>query len=147
VSISPEKLLATEESVVTTENIGIYSFAILSTITLLFAFMVLWKIYKNEIDLKGFSRSRNRTGKASLSHFQFLVFTFVIAGLFLLLSIKSNTFALFQRSFAGFGKTAVRLPSRSGSSKSACRQTAQYGPTKSRQVLLLQRKRPPRRPT
>lgn len=30
--------------------------------------------------------------KASLSRFQFLIFTFVIAGLFLLLSIEAGTF-------------------------------------------------------
>jgi hypothetical protein len=32
--------------------------------------------------------------KASLSRFQFLLFTFVIAGLFLLLSIEAGTFVV-----------------------------------------------------
>lgn len=33
------------------QNIAIYSFLVISIILLLFAFMVLWKIYKNEISL------------------------------------------------------------------------------------------------
>lgn len=53
------------------------------------AFIVLWKIFTNEISLQGLITEE---GKASLSRFQFLVFTFVVAGVFLLLSIESGTF-------------------------------------------------------
>ena len=61
---------------------------------MLFAILILWKIYNNTIDLKGLltEPSSDGQGKASLSRFQFLVFTFVIAGLFLLLSIESGAF-------------------------------------------------------
>jgi len=79
---------------VSPQNIAIYSFAIISIIVLLFAILILWKIYNNTIDLKGLltEPSSDGQGKASLSRFQFLVFTFVIAGLFLLLSIESGAF-------------------------------------------------------
>ncbi|WP_296600053.1 hypothetical protein [Phenylobacterium sp.] len=53
------------------------------------ALLVLWKIFRNDIDLEGLIQE---DGKASLSRFQFLVFTFVVAGVFLLLSIESGTF-------------------------------------------------------
>ena len=76
------------------QNIALYSFAVISIIVLLFAAMVLWKIYNNTIDLKGLltEPGPDGEGKASLSRFQFLIFTFVIAGLFLLLSIEAGTF-------------------------------------------------------
>jgi len=74
------------------QNIAIYSFAIISVILLAFAALVLWKIYKDQIDLKGLLTEPGADGKASLSRFQFLIFTFVIAGLFLLLSIEAGTF-------------------------------------------------------
>ncbi len=76
------------------QNIAVYSFAIISIIVLLFAIVILWKIYNNTIDLTGLLTEPGPPGqsKASLSRFQFLVFTFVIAGLFLLLSIESGTF-------------------------------------------------------
>jgi hypothetical protein len=76
------------------QNIAVYSFAIISIIILLFAILILWKIYNNTINLTGLltEPGPDGQGKASLSRFQFLVFTFVIAGLFLLLSIESGTF-------------------------------------------------------
>jgi Ca2+/Na+ antiporter len=82
---------------VTTDNIAIYSFAIISVILLLFAFLVLWKIYTGKISLDGLLAESapgkdSDNAKASLSRFQFLIFTFVIAGLFLLLSIEAGTF-------------------------------------------------------
>jgi hypothetical protein len=81
------------------QNIALYSFIIISAIILLFAFIVLWRIYTNQISLEGllaeFPKATDPPGtipKASLSRFQFLMFTFVVAGLFLLLSIEAGTF-------------------------------------------------------
>jgi uncharacterized membrane protein len=64
------------------------------------ALVVLWLIATQKIDL---SKMLIEPGsdKASLSRFQFLVFTFVIAGLFLLLSIESGTFVTIPDSVLG----------------------------------------------
>jgi hypothetical protein len=51
--------------------------------------LVLWNIYTNRIDLK-FLLCED-TGKASLSRFQFLVFTFVIAMSFVLITLRTGT--------------------------------------------------------
>lgn len=53
------------------------------------AAVVLWKIFDGTIKLDDLI---SEDGKASLSRFQFLIFTFVVAGVFLLLSIESGTF-------------------------------------------------------
>jgi hypothetical protein len=58
---------------------------------------VLWKIWTDEISLKGLLSELPKSGevgdaKASMSRFQMLIFTFVIAGLFLMLSIESGGF-------------------------------------------------------
>jgi hypothetical protein len=80
------------------QNIATIGFGVIVTIILLFAAMVLWKIYKGEIELAGLLTEPPAPGtdpkdaKASLSRFQFLIFTFVVAGLFLLLSIEAGTF-------------------------------------------------------
>lgn len=80
------------------QNIALISFATISIIIMLFAFLVLWKIYNNDISLNGLLAEPptpdkpGEAGKASLSRFQFLIFTFVVAGLFLLLSIEAGTF-------------------------------------------------------
>jgi len=75
-------------------NLALLCFVILSAILLLFALMILGKIWKGTINLDGLLAEEGPPGggKASLSRFQFLVFTFVIAGLFLLLSIEAGTF-------------------------------------------------------
>jgi hypothetical protein len=78
--------------VVNPQNIALYSFVVISFILLAFAALVLWKIFKGDIDLSGLLTDPGQDGKASLSRFQFLIFTFVIAGLFLLLSIEAGTF-------------------------------------------------------
>lgn len=69
---------------------------VLSVILLGFAATVLGKIWQKSnpnnptnINLAGLLQGNT---KASLSRFQFLIFTFVIAGLFLALSIESGTF-------------------------------------------------------
>jgi hypothetical protein len=82
--------------------ISLVSLAVFAVIVLLFALMVLWKIFNDEISLRGLlaepvdpmaSGVRGPAyGKASLARFQFLIFTFVIAGLYLLLSIEAGTF-------------------------------------------------------
>src|ERR1051325_5160844 len=55
------------------------------------AAVVLFLIAIGKIDLSQLLTEPDST-KASLSRFQFLLFTFVIAGLFLLLSIESGAF-------------------------------------------------------
>jgi hypothetical protein len=83
---------------VTAQTISLISFGIISIIVLLFAFIVLWKIRKDEISLKGLLTEIPPPGgsvddaKASLSRFQMLIFTFVIAGLFMMLSIEAGGF-------------------------------------------------------
>lgn len=67
----------------------------ISLVVLLFAVVVLWKMFKGDIELSGLLAETSTTGavaKASLARFQLLIFTFVIAGLFLLLSIQAGTF-------------------------------------------------------
>jgi hypothetical protein len=101
------------------QTIATIGFGVIAAIILLFALVVLWKIYRGDIkidDLLAESpppgntpvpvviapvdgvppdsapRAPTIATKASLSRFQFLLFTFVIAGLFLLLSIEAGTF-------------------------------------------------------
>lgn len=81
----------------TPDTIATTSFAIISLILMLFAFIVLWKIYTGDISLDGLlaelpDGGKVHDSKASLSRLQFLIFTFVVAGLFLLLSIEAGTF-------------------------------------------------------
>lgn len=78
--------------------ISLASFAVITLIVLALAFIVLWKIWKNQISLIGLLAEMPPPGapvadsKASLSRFQMLIFTFVIAGLFMMLSIESGEF-------------------------------------------------------
>ena len=80
------------------QTISLISFGIISIIVLLFAFIVLWKIWKDEISLAGLLTEVPPPGspvadaKASMSRFQLLIFTFVIAGLFMMLSIEAGGF-------------------------------------------------------
>jgi hypothetical protein len=80
------------------QDISLVGFALFSAVILLFAFVVLWKIYEGDISLQGLLAEPPAPGaslassKASMSRFQFLIFTFVIAGLYLLLSIEAGTF-------------------------------------------------------
>ena len=81
----------------TPQTIASTSFAMLSLIVLLYALLILWRIFNNEISLNGLLTEIPASGsvddsKASLSRFQFLIFTFVIGGLFLTLSIEAGTF-------------------------------------------------------
>ncbi len=68
------------------------------------ALVVFWKILTNTIKLDGLIEEPTPLGipyKASLARFQFLIFTFVVAGLFLLLSIESGTFVDIPESVLG----------------------------------------------
>ncbi|SDE26527.1 hypothetical protein [Kordiimonas lacus] len=71
------------------ELISLVTFGVLSLILLGFAGTVLYKIWVGKIDITQLLVGKT---KASLSRFQFLIFTFVIAGLFLALSIEAGTF-------------------------------------------------------
>jgi len=85
-------------SVLTAQNIAFWGFMVIAIILLGFAAIVLWKIFDNQISVTGLlaeplDPANPAAGvKASLSRFQFLIFTFVIAGLYLLLSIEAGTF-------------------------------------------------------
>ena len=84
-------------SVFNAQNIAFLGFIVIAIILLGFAAMVLWKIYQNQISLLGLLAEPTESDKvgepkASLARFQFLIFTFVVAGLFLLLSIEAGTF-------------------------------------------------------
>jgi hypothetical protein len=81
-----------------TQHISIWGFAIIAFILLGFAALVLWKIFRGDISLTDLiaepppPNDLTAIPKASLARFQFLIFTFVIAGLYLLLSIEAGTF-------------------------------------------------------
>jgi len=71
---------------------------VISIIIMGFTSVVLYKIFKGDIRLEGIiqepadPKNPDRKPKASLSRFQFLIFTFVIAGLYLVLSLESGNF-------------------------------------------------------
>jgi len=88
---------------------AVLGFLAISGIIMAFAGAILWKIINGDIALYGIiaepaPKDENgelvkdaegrpmSTGKASLSRFQFLLFTFVVAGLFLMLSIEVGQF-------------------------------------------------------
>ena len=66
-------------------NLVLISGIIIAAFIGLLGLVVIWKVFKNEIDLRFLISDEN--GEASLSRFQFLIFTFVIAmSLFLLVA-------------------------------------------------------------
>jgi hypothetical protein len=78
-------------------DLALIGFVAIIVIILAFAFLVLWHIVAGTIKLDGLIAELDPAqpelfGKASLSRFQFLIFTFVVAGLFLLLSIETGAF-------------------------------------------------------
>ncbi len=80
----------------TAQWISWWGFVVISIILLGFAALVLWKIFRDPDALRGLLSEPPVPGvtdepKASLSRFQFLIFTFVIAGLYLLLCIEAGT--------------------------------------------------------
>jgi hypothetical protein len=64
------------------------------------AFVVLYLIAQGKINIYDLLAEPG-SNKASLSRFQFLLFTFVIAGLFLLLSVESGGFVIIPDSVLG----------------------------------------------
>jgi len=80
-----------------TSSLALIGFAVILAIILAFALVILWWVVTGKISLDGLIAEADPAnpgvvGKASLSRFQFLLFTFVVAGLFLLLSIEAGTF-------------------------------------------------------
>ncbi|MFT5182230.1 MAG: nitrate reductase NapE component [Alphaproteobacteria bacterium] len=63
---------------------------VLAVIVLGFFGIILWKMLNNDITLNQLISEPD--GKASLSRFQLLLFTFVVAGLFLILSLQKGAF-------------------------------------------------------
>lgn len=84
----------------TPAHIALIGFVAFSAIIVAFAGAVLWEIINGSIDLYGIISEPEDVAKigedpkASLSRFQFLIFTFVIAGLFLMLSIEAGHFVV-----------------------------------------------------
>lgn len=79
----------------TAQMISWWGFVAITIIILAFAALVLWKVFQDPLALAGLlSEPAGPNGeiKASLSRFQFLIFSFVIAGLYLLLCIEAGTF-------------------------------------------------------
>jgi hypothetical protein len=81
------------------KDIAVLGFIAFSVIILAFAAAVLWQIGTGDIQLVGLiseppgpNDPAGSIGKASLARFQFLIFTFVIAGLFLMLCIETGAF-------------------------------------------------------
>ncbi len=81
------------------KDIAVLGFIAFSIIILAFAAAVLWQIGTGSIRLVGLisepagpNDPPGSMGKASLSRFQFLIFTFVVAGLFLMLCIETGAF-------------------------------------------------------
>ncbi len=84
----------------TPSGIALIGFAVLLIILLGFAAIVLLKILTGAIPLDGLiAESDGR--KASLSRFQFLIFTFLVAGLFLMLTIESGGFVQIPETVLG----------------------------------------------
>jgi hypothetical protein len=67
---------------------------VLSIILLGFGAVILGMIMTGQIDLSDILVESNENGskKASLSRLQFLIFSFVIAGLYLVICVESGTF-------------------------------------------------------
>ena len=79
-------------------DVALLGFIAFSAVIIAFAAAVLWEIINGKIDLYGIISEPEGVAlvdgkpKASLSRFQFLIFTFVVAGLFLMLSIEAGGF-------------------------------------------------------
>lgn len=79
----------------TVANIALIAFIAIIAIILGFAFVLLVQVWRKGDALLGLVSEppdANGVVKASLSRFQMLIFTFVIAGLYLLLSIEAGAF-------------------------------------------------------
>lgn len=87
---------AVHHEVLQVHDIAIIGFVAFGSIIVLFAAAVLYQIGSGKIPLEGIisepedGPQHKGAPKASLSRFQFLIFTFVVAGLFLMLSIEAG---------------------------------------------------------
>ena len=63
---------------------------VLAIVVLGFFAIILWKVMNNDININQIISEPD--GKASLSRFQLLLFTFVVVGLFFIFSLKANAF-------------------------------------------------------
>lgn len=82
------------------DDIALIGFTAFGSVVLLFAAAVVWQLIRDDA-LTGIILEPGGEKKASLSRFQFLVFTFVVAGLFLMLSIESGSFVNIPSSVLG----------------------------------------------
>jgi len=71
------------------DDIALIGFTAFGSVILLFAAAVVWQLVREDA-LTGIVLEPGENPKASLSRFQMLVFTFVVAGLFLMLSIEAG---------------------------------------------------------
>jgi len=55
------------------------------------SFLVLLRIYQNKIDLSNMLSETGTTNKASMSRFQFLLFTYIIGGVYLILCLETGS--------------------------------------------------------
>lgn len=78
------------------QNVSLYCSLAFGIVVLVFAFAILWKIFKGDISLEGLLAEAPALSvagaKAGLPRFQFLIFTFVISGLFVLPLLRAGTF-------------------------------------------------------
>lgn len=81
----------------THQTIAGWGFVAIAIILIGFAALILWKIFSDKQSLSGLIAEPPLPGqdpndtKASLSRLQFLIFTFVIGGIYLLLCIESGS--------------------------------------------------------
>lgn len=81
----------------TPETLSMIIGIIIAVILLAFALAIVIKLLKGDLDISGLfcepePKGGKGTGKASMGRFQLLIFTFVIAGLYFLLSLEAGTF-------------------------------------------------------
>ncbi|MCA0871946.1 hypothetical protein LCL97_13990 [Seohaeicola saemankumensis] len=82
------------------DDIALIGFTAFGSVILLFAAAVVWQLVREDA-LTGIVLEPGENPKASLSRFQMLVFTFVVAGLFLMLSIEAGDFVDIPASVLG----------------------------------------------
>lgn len=71
-------------------NLALVTGYVLVALLAIIGAVVVWKMVNGKIDLQYLVAEGN--GQASLSRFQFLVFTFVVAGLIVVLTLESGAF-------------------------------------------------------
>jgi hypothetical protein len=75
------------------DNLTLAAGAVILAIIASLAYAVLWYIFKGKINLSALISEKDGSNSASMSRFQFLIFTFVIAtSLFLIVVYKKDSF-------------------------------------------------------